>query len=175
MSEDLKLALQSQEIVILHHLLSELVSLLESRRSAKKQGYGEVSVPVPEPEDPALARLFPNAYEADSDAAEFRGLTEESLLEVRLADAFAVQDDLRGAKNSGAKNSVFISANSALSWVRSLATLRLILAARMGIETESDIERLRQSEEFLSNMAVHDWLAMLLETILLRLNNALVE
>ncbi|HEY3481916.1 MAG TPA: DUF2017 family protein, partial [Streptomyces sp.] len=42
------------------------------------------------PEDPALARLFPDAYEQTADAAEFRRFTENDLRTRKRDDALAM-------------------------------------------------------------------------------------
>lgn len=101
-------------------------------------------------QDPAVARLVPDAYVDDDDAAqEFRELTESDLLTRRSEDAAAVLASLR---HDGARLSpttvdpalamtaftITLDGEEVGAWLRTLAALRLVLASRLGIVTEED-------------------------------------
>jgi hypothetical protein len=113
-------------------------------------------------EDPALARLLPDAYRDDNGAAsEHRQLTESSLIERKIANARAVAASL---ESSPAR----LDASLAQSWLRTLTDLRLTIAARLEIVTDEDLGR----SETASDRTLHDiyeWLGylqgMLLEVI----------
>ncbi|MFT4135899.1 DUF2017 family protein [Microbacterium sp.] len=102
--------------------------------------------------DPAVARLTPDAYTDDDDAArEFRELTESDLLARRQVDAEVVLDSLRPGGDrlspddidpalAAATVAVVLDPGQTGAWLRTLAALRLVLASRLGIEHESDQE-----------------------------------
>lgn len=109
--------------------------------------------------DPAVARLLPSAY-ADDDAAsaEFRRLTEHSLAERKVANARQVITTLLLAKGA----EFDLDAEAQQAWLRTLTDIRLVLAARLGIETDDDATLLRlaeQPDDELSALDVYDWLA----------------
>ena len=92
----------------------------------------------PDPErDPALDRLLPDAHRGDpAIAAEFRRLTEQDLRRRKsdnLARASAV---LRAAENER----VALPKPDAEALLVALTDTRLLLAERLGIQTESDVE-----------------------------------
>ena len=110
--------------------------------------------------DPAVARLVPDAYRDDPEAsAEFRRLTGDDLLTRRRSDAELVLATLSPA-GSGATGTpldptgldprsidddtahapmvVTLDLEETAAWLRSLTAVRLVLASRLGIETETD-------------------------------------
>jgi len=121
------------------------------------------------PDDPALARLVPDAYRGDADAArEFRALTASDLLNRRRDDARAVLDDLspggRGlhtvdlSPDSLAETlPVTLTTARGRAWLRTLNALRLVLATRLGIEDEDDHDAGDR------RFAVYDWLGYRLD------------
>ena len=85
-------------------------------------------------DDPALARLFPDAYRDDEEAAaEFRRFTERSLRDTKVAHARTVSHALA---TSGGK--LVLGDADAQSWLGTLNDLRLTLAARLEIEDDAD-------------------------------------
>lgn len=99
-------------------------------------------------DDRGVARLVPDAYPDDADAGrEFTRLTRDELLERRSAEAALVLrslgDDIPAldALDDAAAaevRSVELDREAAGAWMRTLAALRLVLAARLGIESEDD-------------------------------------
>jgi hypothetical protein len=89
------------------------------------------------PDDPALARLLPDASRDDAEAAaEFRRFTERGL-RTRKHDA------LRTASASlGRGSPAVLSDAEATAWLTSLTDVRLVLAERLGLRTDSDAEAL---------------------------------
>ncbi len=110
-----------QEAQVLRQCVAELAALLSDN---------------PDPDDPAVERLFPDVYPEDPDeAAEFRRLTEEDLKTAKLDQAKAVLTDLL---ESGGE--IRLSEEKADMWLRALTDVRLALGTRLGVVDETDIE-----------------------------------
>lgn len=98
--------------------------------------------------DPAVARLVPDAYRDDAEAAkDFRAMTERDLLDRRRQDAGDVLTSLREASTLPEEPSeelleevreVRLDPDSVQAWLRCLAAIRLVLATRLGISSEED-------------------------------------
>ncbi|MDZ8172366.1 DUF2017 family protein [Microbacterium xanthum] len=93
--------------------------------------------------DPAVARLVPDAYADDPEgAAEFRRLTQSSLLERRGEDAARVLSSLAPLRSADPTAiepvELPLPPDTAAAWMRCLAALRLVLAERLGIRGEDD-------------------------------------
>lgn len=115
------------------------------------------------PEDPALARLFPDAYLDDVDAAaEFRRFTERSLREAKVAHATTALETLR---RSGEK--VTLSGDEAAAWLGALNDVRLALGTRLGITEEgmAELAELPDDDPRAATFHVYDWLTYLQETL----------
>ena len=90
----------------------------------------------PDPDDPAVERLFPHVYPEDPvQAAEFRRFTEAELKSAKLDQAKTVLEDLL---ESGGE--IRLPEEKADLWLRALTDVRLALGTRLGIEDETDIE-----------------------------------
>lgn len=115
-------------------------------------------------DDPALARLLPDAYPGDDEAsAEFRRYTERGLREQKAAHARAVLDAL---ERSGEK--VTLSADELPSWLGFLNDARLALGVRMELTEESheELEQLDDEDDpRFAMFQVYDWLTYLQETL----------
>jgi len=104
----------------------------------------------PSSTDPAIARLVPDAYADDTEAAqEFRDLTERDLLDRRRRDAEVVLESLHdpatlpGDAEPGDDAlielvDVRLDPDLLQAWLRCLAAIRLVLATRLEIRTEED-------------------------------------
>jgi hypothetical protein len=113
--------------------------------------------------DPAVERLLPNAYpDDDAAAAEFRSFTRSGLVERKLTNAGRVAATL--PEESGISE---LTPADAQAWLRTLTDLRLVLAARLGIEEDGDEG---DPDELLR--AVYDWLAYLQDCLLAVLEEA---
>ncbi len=175
----LRLRLDFDEAHLLDQLVGQLIDLLRSHSgtaldpdplfaSLEVGGSDEI------PEDPALARLFPDAYEGDSEASQFRRVTEQGLLNRKLQDALAVSGELGVEAVAGLDASnvepeqveVQITAQSLPVWVRTLTALRLAIAARIGLSAESDHAQLSTDESTRGTVLVYDWLAAIIDSIL---------
>ena len=115
------------------------------------------------PDDPALARLFPDAYRDDAEAsAEFRRFTERSLRETKVANAETALETLR---RSGEK--VTLTAQEAEAWLGALTDIRLALGSRLAITEDSldELATLPDEDPRAATYHVYDWLTFLQESL----------
>lgn len=89
----------------------------------------------PDPDDPAVERLFPDVYPEDPvEQAEFRRFTEAELKLAKLDQIKTVLSDLL---ESGGE--IRLPDEKADLWLRALTDIRLTLGTRLGVEDETDI------------------------------------
>jgi hypothetical protein len=115
------------------------------------------------PEDPALARLLPDAYLDDDEAAgDFRRFTERSLREMKLAHARSVEATLQ---RSGEK--LVLSEDEALAWLGFLNDTRLALGTRIGIteDAHEELAALAEDDPRAGSFHVYDWLTYLQDSL----------
>jgi len=127
--------------------------------------------------DPALARLAPNPYPDDADAAaEFHDATRHDLLERRQHDALRVLADLAPSFASGDPDDpdpaadtidLAIEGDAGWAWMRTLTAIRLIIATRLGISGEDD-DHDPEDDRF----AVYDWIGYRLDGIVRAMETA---
>lgn len=152
------------EAELLGDLAGQLVELLADR-SAESSDSGDLLLAqlgigggTSAPLDPAVARLLPDAYRGDDEAAsEHRHLTERGLIDRKVANAQAVIASLE------AKTPTLTDAE-VQSWLRTLTDLRLTIAARLEIEQDGDEGRIETDSDF-ALQAVYDWLGYLQGTL----------
>ncbi|MBK0420042.1 DUF2017 domain-containing protein [Leucobacter sp. CSA1] len=169
----LRLRLDPDEAALLDQLVGQLIELLQGHsRTALDPDPLFASLEVggtdERPADPALARLFPDAYEGDEEAAGFRRVTEQGLLNRKLQDAMSVTSalGLGGGPEVEDPVELEITPETLPVWVRTLTSLRLAIAARVGLEHESDHALLLHDEETRGTVLVYDWLAAILDSVL---------
>jgi hypothetical protein len=153
------------ERAVLLSLAEELVTLLEHDDDAtagdleRMVGIG-TSTEIPD--DPVLARLLPDAYRDDQQAAgDFRRYTENWLRSQKTEAARAVIESLSG-------KSVEIDEDQAQAWLTVLTDLRLAVAGRVGLETEDDydvLDEMSPSDPRRPTWDVYLWLGYLQETL----------
>ncbi|MCV2396158.1 DUF2017 domain-containing protein [Actinotalea sp. M2MS4P-6] len=95
--------------------------------------------PVDPPEDPALHRLLPDASPDPELAAELRRLTEADLRTGKVARLRL----LRGALEQAAPDLV-VSPAGAPDVAAALTDVRLVLAQRLGLETDDQADEIRE-------------------------------
>ncbi|QTE30406.1 DUF2017 family protein [Pengzhenrongella sicca] len=105
------------------------------------------SVAVPAPVDPAVHRLLPDASDDDPAlAAEFRRLTEGDLRGVKIERLRAFWLALTAAPPGGPSrrgtSDLVVDPAEAAEVAATITDLRLVLADRLGIETEEDSDAL---------------------------------
>ncbi len=120
-------------------------------------------------DDPAVARLVPDAYRDDPAAArEFRSLTEQELLDRRAADAGIVIASLLhdgerlspgrlDASDAERALTVVLDPERSSAWLRTLAAVRLVLASRLDIRDEDD------HDAHDPRFGIYDWLGSRLD------------
>ena len=156
------------EVGLLVHLLGELLELLDEGASdradqdplAAAVGIGTSTTA---PEDPALARLLPDAYREDPDAAaEFRRYTEDGLRARKRRNARTVLDTLG---SPGQK--VRLTPEQAQAWLLALNDLRLALGTRLGVseDVEEMLAAVSGDEEQMYRFAVYDHLTGLQDSL----------
>lgn len=136
----------------LHHLVDEFLTLLAA----------------PVDGDPAFARLRPDAYPDDRDAgAEFRRATGGELLERRRADAEVVRAELAAAGAASDDDTdpltllkIRLDSSAVECWMRTLAAIRLVVAARLGVDRED------RHDADDARFGVYDWLAYRLDDLI---------
>ncbi|WP_026530906.1 DUF2017 domain-containing protein [Haematomicrobium sanguinis] len=130
--------LEPAEKQLLSKLFTDVIEMLEIPTDddplAAMVGLDEE---VERPADAAVARLLPDAVKNDGDASlEFRRLTERSLRQAKVAN-------LRAAQYLAEGDSLTLSAEQAMVFVKALTDVRLVIAARLGLETDEDAEKLQ--------------------------------
>jgi hypothetical protein len=119
--------------------------------------------PATPPDDPVLARLLPDAYADDSEAAgDFRRFTEAELRDGKAAAARTV---LATLPEDGGK--VRLTEEEAQVWLRALNDVRLALGVRLSIteDFEARVQELDPADPRSAYMWVYDWLTFLQETL----------
>ncbi|WP_053388189.1 DUF2017 family protein [Leucobacter japonicus] len=170
----LRLLLDHDEAAMLDQLITQLTQLLQSHSSTALDpdplfASLEVGGSDETPEDPALARLFPDAYEDSDESGTFRSVTEQGLINRKLQDAMEVTAALglgADAIDETSAVEVEITPASLPAWVRTVTALRLAIAARIGLDEAEDRERLLEQEDSRGTVLVFDWLAAILESVL---------
>lgn len=119
-------------------------------------------------EDPVLQRLFPNAYPHDAAAAsDFRRFTERDLRTKKVTEATVVLRRL--AETSQGTVELRIPYDEVDAWLRTLTSVRLAVATRLGItdaESAEQLAELAEEDPRAFMLSVYDWLAFAQETLI---------
>jgi len=122
------------------------------------------------PQDPVLARLLPDAYPDDAEAAsEFRKYTEPSLREAKKYFAQVMLDTLPA--NGGR---VKLTGDQARDWLRALNDVRLMLGVRLEVteEFEEQLAELSPQDPRVAAFEVYGWLGAVQESLVQALDRA---
>jgi len=166
------------EAAIVRDLVEQVVELVDTDPPATKAsdpradelaaltGMDDLdSGPEPEvPDDPVLARLLPDGYRDNPEAAmEFRRFTEPGLRSAKVAAANTVLETL---PPSGGR--ISLNGEQAEAWLRSLNDVRLALGVRLGVTDDFDglSEDIEADDPRSAYFAVYQWLAYLQESLL---------
>ncbi len=126
--------------------------------------FNATSAPPPErPADPVLARLLPDAYNDDPEAAgEFRKYTESSL---REAKKYFAQTVLETLPPGGGR--VKLTADQARDWLRALNDVRLMFGVRLEVteDFEEQLSALDPKDPRVAAFEVYDWLGAVQESL----------
>jgi len=115
------------------------------------------------PQDPVLARLLPDGYRDDPEAAgEFRKYTEPSL---RDAKQQAAQQMLDSLPEGGGR--VQLTADQAQAWLKALNDVRLALGIRLDVSEDFEDQwgRLTPEDPQWTAFEVYAWLGAVQESL----------
>jgi hypothetical protein len=115
------------------------------------------------PEDPVLARLLPDGYRDDPEAAgEFRKYTESALRSEKQQAARQMLDTLPEAGGR-----IQLNHEQALAWLKALNDVRLALGVRLDVteDFEEDWARLDAADPRWTAYEVYAWLGAVQESL----------
>jgi len=125
-------------------------------------------------DDPAIARLLPNAYNDDTDASrEFRQLTERGLASRKIDNAVALLHSLApiaaataglASESDDDEQQIELDDAAALAWMRALTDIRLTIAARLGLVADDDVID-EDDEQSVVLLDVYSWLGAVAESL----------
>ena len=156
--------LEEAEAVMLRSLIANVMDMIASARprSASAGDLDDLELlldPQTElttPEDPILARLLPDGYRDDPDAAgEFRRYTESSLRDTKREAAQTLLDTLPSQGGP-----VRLSADEAQAWLRALNDVRLAIGTRLDVteDFEEQLAAIDPEDPRATAFEVYGWL-----------------
>lgn len=164
------------EAAILANLVAQVVELIrdgapepasEPSEDSLAALIGSIESSSEPPEDPILARLFPDAYADDRESAgEFRRYTERGLRDAKVANARVVLESL-GDPSYADRVTVDLGPEESQAWLRALTDVRLALGVRLEVE-EDDEARWEALPDSDPRRAMHDvylWLGFVQESL----------
>ena len=188
---EIRARLSDGERRVLHDVFTEVHDLLRDPASGPAEedplaalvGIGKATRP---PDDPALARLLPDAHRDDPVAsAEFRRYTESELRSRK-------RNGLRLAMGTLDRGpTLHLHEAEAAAWVVALTDVRLVLAERIGLRTDDDHALLERvvaeladddpdpsgepgpAERLAMTLSLYDFLAWLQETLVVAMAQTL--
>jgi hypothetical protein len=166
----IRVQFRPEERMVLTRLASELAELLEPDVAAGGDevdplvaltGIGGTDAQAPD--DPALRRLLPDAYDDAEGAAEFRRLTDDELRRGKIATLTQLVADVESAHGT-----LELTPEQVDGWVRAVNDIRLVLGVRIGIDDDDGSwrDRLAPDDPRLALAAAYDWLSMIQELLL---------
>ena len=168
----IQLTLGADEHGVLQHVLGEMTELLAESRDADGDDLDEddplaralgIGTATEAPEDPALARLFPDGYADDAEAsADFRRYTEPGLRSTKseaLATALATMAEV--------PHRLALTPEQTMAWLSALNDTRLVLGERLGVTEDLDelVSSLVPDDPRLALLWVYDRLSYLQESL----------
>ncbi|WP_419995338.1 DUF2017 domain-containing protein [Streptomyces boninensis] len=177
------IALDEVEISILRSLAVQLLELIGPGDQPADGPVDPLDAlfaegPSEAPTDPALARLFPDAYgepgksqdqQQQAYASEFRRFTENDLRAGKRENVLAMVRALDSLTAQGEGMAVLkLTPDEARQWLGALNDLRLAIGARLDIQRDEDGEalyRLPDSDERKPMVMAYLWLGGLQETL----------
>ena len=119
--------------------------------------------PISPPDDPVLARLLPDAYRDDPEAAgEFRRYTEQGLRSGKVA---AAQTVLATLPAKGGQ--VRLGPEDAQAWLRAINDVRLAIGTLLGIteDYEDELEQASWADPRSAYLEVYHWLGYVQDSL----------
>jgi len=111
-------------------------------------------------DDPAVARLLPDAYDDPDDARDFRRFTEHDLRQSKVQHATTVLEEI---ERSGEK----VAVASPDSWLQTLNDARIAIGTRIQISEDNheELSNLSEEDPRAGLFHVYDWLTFLQESL----------
>ncbi|MFD6074587.1 DUF2017 domain-containing protein [Streptomyces hydrogenans] len=172
-------ALDEVEVSILRSLTVQLLELIgpgeEPEVDADPLAALFAEGPSKPPADPALRRLFPDAYGDDTEelraaAADFRRYTENDLRARKREDALVVVRALDGLDTEPEESVLLkLTPDESRAWLGTLNDLRLTIATRLEITEDEEGERLYRlpdSDPRKPMVMAYLWLGALQESLI---------
>jgi Domain of unknown function (DUF2017) len=173
--------LSPYEVELLTSLVKQLVELVSDGEPAGFPASSEPADPFdalvaelevepdePVSEDPVLKRLFPDAYPHDTTASsEFRRFTERDLRAGKVTEAQVVLDRL--ATTELGTRDLRIPRDEVEAWLKTLTSVRLAVATRLGISdarAADELSALPEDDPRSFMASVYDWLGFAQETMI---------
>ncbi|MFC9388997.1 DUF2017 domain-containing protein [Streptomyces venezuelae] len=172
-------ALDDVEISILRSLAVQLMELIgpgdEPAEDADPLAALFAEGPSKPPSDPALKRLFPDAYGDDSEelraaASDFRRYTENDLRARKREDALVVVrvlDSLSAEAAGGGGAVLKLTPDESRAWLGALNDLRLTIGTRLDVKDDDgeQLYRLPDSDPRKPMVMAYLWLGALQESL----------
>lgn len=119
-------------------------------------------------DDPAVARLLPDAYDDPDDARDFRRFTENDLRQSKMQHAMTVVEEI---ERSGEK----VGVTSTDSWLGLLNDARIAIGTRIQISEDNheELAGLPDDDPRSGLFHVYDWLTFLQESLVRCMDPAL--
>lgn len=165
-SEFAQLEFDSTEKAIIARVVSDTITLLDSRSDSESDDPLAKMVGIEDrerPTDPALLRLLPDADPENPEAsAEFRRYTENDIREGKIANLQTILFTL------GRTSPADIGRDEAHAWMIGLTDVRLVITSRLGIVTEDDMQQLYDNDDNLDDnvaalLSIYDFLSWMQE------------
>lgn len=157
--------LDEVEAQVLGDLARQLLELVEPAVSSDDPLAAMVGMPgeaVTPPDDPVLARLLPDAYRDDPDAAgDFRRYTDSDLRTQKRADAEHV---LAALPADGGR--IELDRDACDRWLGFLNDVRLALGTLLQVTEETDPDEGDPEDPAYQALQVYAWLGYLQESLL---------
>ncbi|ASU85261.1 DUF2017 domain-containing protein [Nocardiopsis gilva YIM 90087] len=163
-SSGVAIDLDADESAVLRSMAALLLDMVEAPEPqdelAELVGIGGSAE---KPDDPVLARLFPDAYREDTEAAgDFRRYTEDDLRLHKRENARTMLAELPVAGGT-----LHLDLGDAHAWMKAINDVRLALGTRLGVDeqTYAEEERGELDEGDAAALHIYDWLGGLQESL----------
>ena len=154
--------LAASEASLLRNLVGQVMTLIAPEGPEPPPSPPGGDAPAA-PQDPVLARLLPDGYRDDPEAAsEFRRFTEPAL---RSAKQQVAQQMLETLPAAGGR--IALTQEQAMAWLKALNDVRLALGIRLGVteDFEEQWGRLAQDDPQWAAFEVYAWLGAVQESL----------
>ncbi len=147
----------------------DLLELLGPEAAVEADLFAGLGETVERPQDPAVLRLFPDAYATTDVAgreatADFRRYTEGDLRAAKRKDARTFLATLEAGNAA-----VALDREETAAWLGCLNDLRLVLGSRLGVTEDTELDDTDDDAPERHALLVYTWLGGVQELLLQRL------